>query len=272
MAYLLFITLTVMALSAAAKAVPLNKNNVADVYVDYKYVSALYDDVSIYAHDVCKRNAVPASAVDSVLTFGAVNDIDRAYILGTMSLDEQYSQTVYLDKIDDLTKNIAKSVNTTVKENGLKFAAGQENTADAFAKTITNYLTERVTVPYLEKLQTFVNIGSTAATVAAIVSAVLTVALALVVITLGSEVYRNLRSICHATLASSLSCFVISGAYAYIKAAKNLGLSPSYLNESVMRYLDSSANAVTITGALLLVLSFVLLAVVWKLKSDVLDS
>ena len=272
MAYLLFVTLTVMSLGIAAKAVPLNKNNVADVYVNYDYVSALYDDISTRAHELCKRNAVPVSAVDDVLTFETVNDIDRAYILGTMSLDEQYSQTVYLDKIDDLAKDIAQSVNNTVKERGLKFATGQEKTADDFAKAITRYITGRITVSYLEKLQTIVNIGGTAATVATVISAVLTVALALIVITLGSEVYRNLRSICHAVSASALSCFIISGAYAYIKGTKSLYLFPTYLNDSIMRYLDSSANAVAITGAVLLVLSFVLMALVWKLKSDALDT
>lgn len=261
-----------MSLGITAKAVPFNKDKVADVFANYDYVMALYDDVNIYAHDMCMRNAVPASAVEDVLTFEAVNDIDRAYIYGTMSLDEQYSQTVYMDKLDKLAAKIEKSVNGSVSRNGLKIASGQEKAASAFAKDITGYLNKRMTFPYLEKLQTVVNLGSTAVIAVSIVGAILTVALALIVITLGSEVYRNLRSICHAIFAAALVCFVSSGTYAAIKGAKELYLFPSYLNDSIMRYLDSSAGAIAITGVLLTVISFVLLAVVWKLKSDVLDS
>ena len=272
MAFLLFIAVTAMSLGITAKAAPVNKNKVADVFVNYDYVTALYDDVNTYAHDICKRNNVPASAVEDVLTFDAVNDIDRAYILGTMSLDEQYSQTVYMDKLDDLTAKITQSVNTTVEQNGLQYAAGQENAAADFAGDITAYLQKRMTFPYLEKMQTYVNLFSTAAVVTSIIAAVLTVAFALIVITLGSEVYRNLRSICHATLGAAAICFATSGAYAAVKRAKELFLFPAYLNDSIMRYLDSSAGAVTLTGAILLTASFALMALVWKMKSDVLDS
>ncbi len=271
-AFLLFITVTVMSLGITAKVSLLDKNNIANIFTNHEYVSGLYEDVHTYADDMCRRNSVPLSAVDSVLTFDAVNEIDRAFILGTLSLDEQYSQTVYMDKLGELSDSISDSIKETVRQNGLAFAAGQEKSCDAFAQDLTGYLNKRMSFPYLEKTETIANLGSTAALVMSIVGAVLSAALVLIVITLGSEVYRNLRSVTHATLASGLSCFIICGAYSAVKSAKSLHFFPLYLNDSIMAYLDSSSGALAITGSMLFAASFVLMAVVWKLKSNALDS
>ena len=271
-AFLLFLCLTLFSLSAAAKAVPLNKDRLGDVFTNREYVCALHEDVLTYAEDICRQNSVPVEAVDSVLTYANVNEINNAFIIGTMSLDEKYSQTVYQDKLEELSATLENSANASLEANGVKPAKGQQDGAKAFAKDITDYLAKRMSFPYLEKVEALANLGGTVSLVTLIAGAVVSVALALIVIALGSEGYRNLRSVVHATSASALVCFLICAVYGVINETKELYFFPAYLNDSIMRYLNDSILAVAVAGGLLTVASFAVMALVWKMKSDKLDS
>jgi len=263
---------TVFSLSAAAKACPLNKSRVAQTFTNAQYVSGLYEDVRTYSEDMCQRNFVPESALDGIITFGAVDEINRSYVLGTMSLDEKYSSTVYTDNIADLSAELEKSISATLKDSDIKVAKEQQNGAKSLANDIGSYLLNRMSITYLNSIKTVLNLGTTAAVVSMIVSGIISVALALIVITMGSELYRNVRSISHSLSASALSCFFACGVYGIVHDTKALGLYPLYLNNSVMDFLSSCVNTLLFTGVILLVMSFVTMTQAWRLKSKALDS
>ncbi len=271
-AFLLFLFLTLFSLSAAAKAVPLDKDKLGDIFTNREYVCALHDDVLTYAEDMCRENGVPAEAVDEVLTLATVDDINRAFIIGTMSLDEKYSQNVYQDKLGELNTTLESSIHTALKVNGIKIAKGQLDGTELLSENITQYLSKRMMFPYLDKVETLANLGSTISLVTLVVGGVLSVVLALIVIALGSEAYRNLRSIAHAISASALVCFLLCAVYGVIYETKELYFFPAYLTNSIMSYLNSSIGAVGITGGLLTVASLAVMAIIWKMKSDKLDS
>ena len=270
-AFILFITLTAFAFSTTAKACPLDRDRVAEIFTNHTYAEALSDDVTTYAEDMCRRYSVPSSAV-SPLDFETVDEINRAYIIGALSLDEKYTETTYTNLLAELETSLESSINHSVKANNLRVADGNEDGAKFLAEAICGYLSEQMTFPYLDKVETVINLGSTVAFAVMVIGLVLTVALVLIVIALGSELYRNIRSVTHAVSASALSCYLVSVAYVLVRSTKDLYIFPTYLKASVMRYLDASAGALALTGALLTAVSFAVMAVVWKLKSDALDA
>ena len=270
-AFILYLSISVLAFGITAKAVPLSAQHVAGVFSNAEYSQSLYEDVSTYASDMCIRNNVPASALDGVLDYGTVKEINRAYVYGTLSLDEKYTPTVYQTMLEELTSSLEKSIDSAVKASGVGIADGQGDGAERLAKDITDYFGKRMVFPYMEKVQTVVNLGSTAAYIAIAVSAVISVALVLIVIALGSELYRNLRSVAHALSASTMLCWLTAATYRVINSAKDLFFFPTYLNDSIISYLNDSAKALTVTGALLAAATLTVLCFVWKLKSDAMD-
>ena len=271
-AFLLFIALTLFSLSAAAKAGPLNDGNVSKVFTNREYVLALSEDVRTYGEDMCRRNGVPVKALGDLLSYESVREINEAYIYGTLSLNEKYTATSYTDKLDALSASLEKSISSTLKAENIRTADGMDDGAAALSADITGYFESRMVFPYMDKVETLLNLGSTAAWTVLVVSAVLSVALILVVIALGSELYRNLRSVAHAFSASALMCFVIAAAYGLVDAANDLVIFPEYLSASIMSYLNSSIGAVLLTGGILTILSFAVMAAIWTLKSDELDA
>ena len=271
-AFLLFLTITVFALSLTARLSLLSAKNVGDIFINHAYVSALSEDVLTYATDLCRDNNVPVSAAEDVVTYSAVNEIDRAYIIGTLSLDEQYTEQTYEGLLEEFNAKLEDSINTTLKENGVKSHSGVENGSEQLAKSITDYLKERMTFPFFDKVETIINLGKTGILATVLVSGILSVALVLIVIALGSKLYRNMRSVCHAFSASAIVCLLVPVVYSCIKTTKAIGFYPTYLNDSIMSYFNSSASSFALAGGLLAALSFALIAVEWKLKSDDLDS
>ena len=271
-AFLLFITLTLLSFSATAKAYPLDADRVGDIFTSREYVTALADDVRTYGEDMCRRNGVPVSALGDLLSDASIRAVNESYVYGTLSLDEKYSKTYYADKLDELSASLEKNIDKTLQTAHIKTADGVRDGAAALSQDITDYLEKRMVFPLMEKVETVLSLGATAAVTVTVISAVLTTALILVVIALGSEVYRNLRSVTHAFSAAALMCFGTAVLYGIIREEKELFFFPEYLEAALMRYLDASAGALALTGALLTVASFAVMAVTWKLKSDKLDS
>ena len=271
-AFILFLSVTVFSLSLTARFCLLSADNVANIFVNHTYVSALSDDVLTYATDLCRSNNIPASAAEDVVTYSAVNEIDRAYIIGTLSLDEKYTKTSYEDKLTELVESLEESIKSTLEQSGIKTYSGMKDEPAQLAKSITDYLSERMIFSYFDKVEAALNIGKTASFAAVVVSGIISVALILIVIALGSKLYRNLRSVCHAFSASAIVSFLIPIVYSGVKSTKALGFYPTYLNDSIMSFLNNAVSAYALTGVILTVLSFALMAVVWTLKSEDLDA
>ncbi len=269
-AFLLFLTLTVLSFSLTARATVLSTEHAAVIFTNQTYTQALYEDVRTYAEDMCRTNSVPASALGSV-TYRRVMQVNEAYIIGTLSLDEKYTKTTYLDKLDDFSAQLEKDVRASLKAAGIPAAAGHTDGAGQLAATVTKYLKERMSFAYFDKLEALLNLGGTVSLVAAVISAVLSAVLVLVIIAMGADVYRNLRSVTHAVSAASLSSYITCLVYVYISHTKGLYFYPVYLNQSVMSFLNASAGGLLLTGGILTVASFAVMALVWKLKSDALD-
>ena len=140
--------------------------------------------------------------------------------------------------------------------------------ADQFAARITDYVTERVEFPLMDELQAAMNVGKIGATVGAIVFAVISALMALIILTFKTKIYRSMREIVYAFLAASLLDLSLVGGVALVGCFKDLVLYPIYLADAVMVYIGSCMLAVGLTALILFVIALILMTVIWKIKRD----
>lgn len=269
-AFLLFVFIFFASISGCFRYSIVSERRVSEVFTNREYVQELYSDVLRYSEDLCEHYNIPKESVQKVITYTAIDDIQKAYTEGTLSVNDEYSEDAYSDLITDLNEGVYSSVKSTLNVQNKKSSELDEY-VHTFADIISDYVTEKVEFEYINAVKSVLNLGNTISVAVLVISAIIAVALALVVISLGEELYRNLRSVCHSVTAAAMLNFLLVVAYGIVRATKTLIIYPSYLCSSVMDYINDCAFSVFATSALLGLISVLLSAVVWELKAVNLD-
>lgn len=267
-AFFLFLVITMLSAIACGNLYFLNGEKYAQVFANEQYVNGLYNDISEYAEDLCDYYAVPRACIESELTFDKINDIAVSYAYGNLTSAQQFTESTYVDKINELEESLAKSVNDTLKEQGIKQSGSVENGGELFAADIKDYICKKVEFVYMQKLKTAANIGKTASVAVCAAFAVIAVVLILVIISIGNKKYRSIRAIAYAVTASGELQLLSVLAVNVIKKYKTLVIYPSYLCDSVMRFVNNGVTAVCVSSMLSLLAALALTVAVWKLKRN----
>ena len=91
--FLLFLSFSAVTVISAIKISVLNENRVADVFLNRDYISGVYEDVLEYSEDLCLKCSIPDEGVKAVITYQNISDIQEAYTLGSLGMDEMYSES-----------------------------------------------------------------------------------------------------------------------------------------------------------------------------------
>lgn len=267
-AFFLFLVIAALSLSVCLKISFLNPVKHTEIFTNQDYVTSLYEDVKEYSYDLCLQSSIPADAVDEVITYSNVFDIEEAYAQGQTGISVEYTQTTYEDRLKEFSENLSSSLKKTVKQYSLSNEKDAEKGAKEFAQRVTSYLKNKVEFVYMDKLVTIQNLGKTISVVLIVIFAILALVLALVVFSVSDKRYRALRSISHSFIAASLLQLLFVSGVQIIKQVKSLVIYPLYLSESVMKFINSCVLSVGISAFVSFVISMVLITVVWKLKRN----
>ena len=269
MAFLLFVSISLLSVSVCVKAVVLNPNEFAKIFTDKDYVNALYLDAKQYAYDVCEECSIPTDCVDEVLTFSAVYDINEAYALGSLTDSEQYNATTYVNRIDDLNSKLANATKKMLREYNIEISEGQKSSGiKSFSDKITDYVKNIIEFEYLEKLQTTVNLSKAVLIAVMAVSIILILIFTLILFASSSKKYRIFRAVAYSFIASGLLDFTAVLGVAIVRMTKELVVYPTYLCDAMMKYVVDSTNVFIMSGLASFVVAIALMTVVWKLKRD----
>lgn len=267
LAFFLFLCITAVSVLACVRIVMINPENIARIFTDEKYVSSLYQDVREYAYDLCSECSIPTDSVDECITYYDVYSVQEAYSFGNLTKMPEFTETTYQDKIDSLNKNLVSSTEKMIKDNKLS-SYDTKNSIQKFSSQICDYIKSRVEFKLMDKLKPIVNYGKTISSVLAAVMAILIAVLSLIIYSIGHRRFRALRSIAHATLAAMLLDAVLVMGVQYIKYTKDLVIYPSYLCDSVLKFVDTCQMSLLAASAVLFVLSLAMITIVWKLKRN----
>lgn len=267
-AFFLFISVVALSLSVCAKISFVNPEKYAEIFTNQKYVDSLYNDVQQYAYDICEECSIPKDSVDDVITYTSIYNIAEAYALGNLTNAPQYTQTTYDDRITEFKENLAQSTNDMINDYKLDVDGNQSEGVNSFALKISDYIRSSVEFKYLDKLQAVENLGKTVSVVMIVVFTISSAVLALITFSIGSKKYRGLRAIAYSFNASAILQLGFVLAMQVIKQVKTLVIYPTYLCESVMRFVNSSILCVAFSACLSIGISLIIAAAVWKLKRN----
>ena len=266
-AFLLFLSISAVAVLSGIKVTVLNKTQIADIFTNREYTYALYEDVLEYSQDMCLKYGIPDESVKQEINFSSINEIQTAYSRGVLNIDEMYSETAYLDLVSKLNKDLVLSTKSMISENKLSVAENQKNDgAQKFADEITSYLIDKVEFEYTAELQSVINVSSTALSIAIVFFAILSVAFLLLVISLADKKYRALRTVCYSVFSASALNLILVLFVGIVDIFKDLVIYPSYLCDSVIRYVNSCVLTYLLEALFLFVIGVMISAFVWKLK------
>lgn len=265
--FLLFISITILSVSACGKAFILNQEKIANCLIGKDYVESLYEDTRQYAYDLCDECSIPTDSVDEVLTFESIFDINEAYICGNLGSFEAFHKGTYETRIDGFNERLNESTNKMIEKQIEGYSVGK-NDIEHFSKNVSDYVKNCVEIKAMSKLQTVTNVGKIALVVLIAVSAIISVILILICLLISNKKYRGLRAISYSFISASMLNLVAVIGAEIVKRTKTLYFFPTYLCDAAMDFVNSSIFAVFCNALVLISVAFVIITVGWRLKRD----
>jgi hypothetical protein len=268
-AFFLYLLIFALGVAICAKAVFVNDDYISKIFTNKDYVASYYDDVLQYAHDACNEASIPYDSVDSVMTYDVVSEIAISYGEGNFLNCEEYTDTTYQDKIDDLNTSLVSETEKMLDDYGIKINKSQTTQGvNDFSARICDYVTQKTVFQYADNVKKIVNIANVASVVMIVILAILILITTLAIFSISGKKYRGVRSIAYSFISASALSLVMVLAYAIIKSKKQLYIFPVYFCNSVMAYISSCVISLAWLAVALLFIALVLIAIVWKLKRD----
>jgi hypothetical protein len=260
-----------VALSAFAgmRITVLNEAKIKSVFTGTQYINVLYEDIHNYSKDLCIKCSIPENSADEGVTYENISEIQEAFTLGNLVLDEMYSESTYLDMIERMNGDIVSSINNSIQQNNIVVDESQISSGtQTIADSITEYFKGRVEFKYTSFVQSVLNVSNTITTVGIVLFSILSVAFLLLTISLTDKKYHATRSVAFSFLAASGLNLILVIFVGIVGIFKDLVIYPGYFCETVMRYINSCVSTFLIEGLLLFIIGLSISAVTWRYKRE----
>lgn len=261
--FMLFLSLTVLSLSVCCKAYIANPATIACIFTGNSYVSALQDDIIQFANDESKKCSVPADCLDKVISYDVVFELESSYIHSMLGTSQGYSADAFQKNVLSLKEKISTAMQNELDSQNMSYS---QKGVEGFAQAVSDYAQSKAEFKYIEKVQSVLNISNVLITAAIIVSLVVSIALIALLVVKKDKRYRSMRYVAYSFEASAIFNFAMVCAVGIVRGAKDLVLYPSYLCAALMSYVGSSMLAVAISGIVLILISFVIITAIWRIK------
>ena len=267
--FMLFLCVSATAVFLATRLTVLNEDRVSRIFTNEKYLASLHADVLEYSQDLCLKYGIPDDCVKDTITYESISNIQNAYTLGQLDMDEMYSSTTYSDIIKALNKELAAQTETTIKANSLEIDESvQDGAVQKFADEVSDYITKKVEFKYTSDLQSIFNVSSTVLIIGIILFAILSVAFFLLTISFAEKRYRAFRSVSFSVFGAAGLNLLMVISVGIVAIFKNFLIYPLYLCDSVMSYIGSCVLTFLACAIVLFILGTMNSALVWRLKRN----
>lgn len=265
LAFCLFVVLGILSVACVTKTVVLNGNTVQNQFTDYNVTSAFRQDLVDYTSDTFTKNGLDSSNISNVITQEKAEKIIASFAAGQFRAKAGYTSKSYSTDIDELINDIKSELEAQITASGFE---KNENVENAQLKKIRAFIENSLKLPKTKLIETAMNLGKVAADIFLAVAIFLTVVFASMLYFTGNTKYRSVRSLGAAFCASSIGDLIVSLIAVIILNVKSIDIFPAFLKSALDNYIYTAVGAIAACGLVLLLISFVLLAISWKLKRE----
>lgn len=263
--FVLFLLIVLMSLSVCAKTAFLNPSNLEKQFTGFEYTSAVRNDVSDFARDVCTLQGVSDSCVDSIFSYKAVGEAVSAYYGCYISDKIEYSEESYKKYIDNICSEFQINVEKQLESDGIKYS---EADVSAFVKEINAYFVNAVEMPHMDKVKSALNVSSIALYAVIGVSAFFVLSLILIEYFVGTKRQRSVRAIAMSFLSAGIYELLLALIIYIVSLIRSVDIFPVYLSQQFMSYVYTVLADIAFCGGILLLISVMIMAVVWKMRKE----
>ncbi|MDD6728879.1 MAG: hypothetical protein PUE08_06660 [Eubacteriales bacterium] len=265
LSFLLFVMIVILSISICGKAFFVNASYIEKKLDSYNYSTEYRTDIAQYTEDIFVKNGIPADNVKNIITQETAQGLTEAYINSIIKAKVGYTADTVGQKIDEMKSSLKDEIKAQLKNTDYKY---NDEAAGKIVDKIGNYADERLTIPASNYLEALVNIAPVVFSVILGLSAFLTVGLVLIIYFLGAKRYRSVRAIGISFMTAGFYDLILSLIVVIISKLKTVDIFPLYLRSAFMSYVNGCIGAVAVTGAILLLISLVIITIVWKMKRN----
>lgn len=264
LSFALFVMIVLASLSTCSKSVFLNKSEIENLFTDYNYVSSVQADVLEYASDIYLKNGLDSSNLDNVFNDALIEETIRAYVAGSIGSSIGYSETTYLESVDNICNSFELDLRNQLDSKGLP---QNEEHIHSSVELVNSCIISVVDIS-IPNMKNIINIGSIASVAVIGVSLFFAVSIGLVLFFIGEIRYRSIRAVSISFFTAGLFDICLSLMVYIIFKIRHIDIFPVYLRELAMRYIGNCINSVAVSGCLLLFVGLIVTVAVWKIRKE----
>lgn len=264
LSFFLFISIFVCSFSSCALGVFYNSDTYINLFTSDSYLADLHKDIDEYGRDMCKRVSLPEDTLSKSVRYSNIAELQKAYANNSLGDYDVYNQFAYSTLLEQLSYDIAESVNNVIKDNGIRIDSKQG--VDEFTKRVVSYVQKRIEFSYTNELVNAISSGKRVCKTLIVLSALACIGLIVLIYKTSDNAYRKLRDIAVAIESTSLLYFVMFLSIAIVEMTKKLVIYPSYLAQAFMRYVDSVMTDMAMISVAFMMAAFLLMSVIWCQK------
>lgn len=265
LAFCLFVVLGILTLACVTKTVVLNGNTVQNQFADYNVTSSFRQDLIEYTSDSFIKNGLDSSNISNVITQEKAEKIISSFAAGQFRAKAGYTSKSYNLDVDALLNDIKSEIESQVSASGFE---KNKNVENAQLEKIKAFIENSLKLPKTKLIETAMNLGKVAADIFLAVAVFLTLVFGSMLYFTGNTKYRSVRSLGAAFCASSIGDLIVSLIAVIILNVKSIDIFPAFLKSALDNYIYTAVGSIAACGAVLLLISLVLLAISWKLKRE----
>lgn len=265
LAFCLFVVLGILSVACVTKAVLLNGSVVQNQFTDYNVTSVFRQDLIDYTSDSFIKNGLDSSNVSNVITQAKAEKIISSFAAGQFRAKAGYTSKSYSSDVDSLMSDIKSELEEQISASGFE---KNESVQNAQLEKIRSFIDNSLKLPKTKLIETAMNMGKIAADIFLAVAIFLTLVFGSMLYFTGNTNYRSVRSLGAAFCASSIGDLIVSLIAVIILSVKSIDIFPAFLKSALDNYIYTAVGAIAACGAVLLLISLVLLAISWKLKRE----
>ncbi len=258
--FILALSLTICALSAFVKMTVFSKDFLTDTVNNSNYYADLCDEITDSLIDLGDASGLNKSFFEDLVDEVLVREGVQSYI------DSFYAGEKLSVSTDRFSRDLRESIAQYAQSRGIKDYSGES--VDFFVKEASKIYADNIKISYLSSLQKSYLNYNRILTIVTIAAAVVSVLLILFLILTNEWKHRACRYIFYSFSGSGL--FVL-GIPAIVLSSGLIGkitIITRALNDLYTTYLTTFFTNMFIVAAMLLVISFVMLFVHFKLRPD----
>lgn len=269
LSFFIFVSLVIVSLCISCLITVANPDTVVNAFCDKEVVEDLRSDVSLYAKDMCLENNLPDDFVDNSITYDSMYYLQKSYISGRLGASAEFNENAFESHLEEFKDDLTEDVNKMIADRNVQVDGNVSDTAVMdFCSDIADYIDSRVNLSYINSVVTGVKTLRTLSVVLLVIFALTGTASTVFMVFKGGKTYRIVRHISYSVLGASLVGFINACVVAVVKATKDLVIYPLYIAKAFMIYVDSSIHTIIVSSLCLLVIFFVLVTSVWRIKRD----